>query len=75
MIVTVVAEEKEWDIQADENSSIQNTLKILIERGMLAVSDQNIPQTIYSTRKRRSISTERSYRESGIYQGDILKIR
>lgn len=75
MIITIVSDEKEWDIQADENSSIQNTLKILRERGMLAMQEENIPKTVYSVRKRRSIDTERTYRESGIYQGDILKIR
>lgn len=70
MIVTIESEEKAWDIAADENSSIENTLRILMEKGMVA----GVTGEVYSMRKKRNVDTEKSYRENGIYHGDILKI-
>lgn len=75
MIITIETEEKSYDLQVDEDSSIYNTLQILTEKEMLPFGIKEIPQNIYSMRKKRKISTEASYRECGIHQGDILKIK
>lgn len=75
MIITIGTEEQEYDIQADEDSSIYNTIKILTEKGMLPFHVEDIPAQIYSMRKRRKIPTESSYRENRICQGDILRIK
>lgn len=75
MIITIETEEKSYDIQADEESSIYNTLRILMEKGMLPIEMEEIPQNIYSMRRKRTVSTGVSYRENGIHQGDILKIK
>lgn len=75
MIVTIETENKSYDIKADKDSSIYNTLQILTEKGMVSFMVEEIPENIYSVRKRRKISTKASYRECGIYQGDILRIK
>lgn len=74
MIVTIESQEKEWDIQADDNSNICNALEILAEKGMIPYAKEELPSEIYSMRRKRKISTGKSYRENGIYQGDILRI-
>lgn len=75
MIITIETKEKSYDIQADKDSSIYNTLEILAEKGMLLIEGDEIPKYIYSIRKNRTVLTEASYRENGIYQGDILKVK
>ncbi len=75
MIVTIETENKSYDIKADKDSSIYNTLQILTEKGMVSFMVEEIPEKIYSVRKKRKISTKASYRECGIYQGDILRIK
>lgn len=75
MIVTIETENKTYDIQVDEDSSINNTLQILAEKNMLKLETNEIPKNIYSVRKKRNVPTKESYRNCGIYQGDILKIK
>lgn len=41
---------------------------------MLPISMEELPQTVYSIRKKRWIPVNNSYRENRIYQGDVLRI-
>ncbi len=75
MVITVEAGKLKYDIMADENSTIQNTLQILIEKSMLPMTEEEIPSRIYSVRKKRDVPVDVGYRENGIFQGDILRIR
>lgn len=74
VIVTIEMGADSYDIQADEQSSILHTLQILAECSMLPISMEELPQTVYSIRKKRWIPVNNSYRENRIYQGDVLRI-
>ena len=74
MIVTISYEKKEYDIMTNPDNSIAQTMKILQEKGMIPASDGE-PAQIYSVRKKRTVPANVTYRESGIYQGDILRIK
>lgn len=75
MIITVEAGNLKYDVMADENSTILNTLQILTEKSMLPMTKEEIPSRIYSVRKKRNIPVNVEYREIGIFQGDILRIK
>lgn len=75
MIITVEAGKSKYDIMADENSTILNTLQILTEKSMLPITKEEIPSKIYSVRRKRNVPVNEEYRENGIFQGDILRIK
>ncbi len=75
MTITVEAGALSYDIMVDENSTILNTLQILAEKSMLPITKEEIPSKIYSVRKKRNVLVNAGYRENGIFQGDILRIK
>lgn len=73
MIITILTEKTEYDIMTDSENQIKDTLQILLEKGLLPKKAQECRE-VYSVRRKRMVSVESTYVESGIYQGDILKI-
>lgn len=74
MMITIEEDGKQYDIKAERDSKIANTLKIMQTRGLLAFPQDELPECVYSVRRQRRIATHGSYGENGIYQGDILRI-
>lgn len=63
------AEDRMVTVTVDEEQNIKGTLKILSEAGIINGMDC---QTVRSMRNRNRIHVEQTYRESHIYNGDIL---
>ena len=71
MIDLTIEEEngERMDIRVNEEHKIADTLKILCENGILTDTGERF---LYTMRKRGRVYTDMSYREAGIYSGDIL---
>lgn len=74
MMITIEENGKQYDIKAGRDSKIENTLDIMKKRGLLSFHGADMPEQIYSVRRQRRIPVQCSYRENGIYQGDILRM-
>lgn len=74
MIITIRNGRESYDIQADTDSSIENTIRIMIEKGLLSLDIDRLPEKVYSVRRKRRIAIGSSYREAKIFQGDIIRI-
>lgn len=72
MNITICNGKEQYDIQTNSDNQVQEVLRILEERGMLSLAE--VPQKVYSERKKRYIETERTFRQAGIYQGDKLRV-
>lgn len=74
MVITISCGTNSYDIKTSSENTIVDTLRILEEKGMI-MDENGIPEKIYSVRKKKNISTNATYRECGIYQGDILRLK
>ena len=64
-----LAEDKNVTVTVDEEQKIEGTLKILSEAGIINGMEC---QTVRSMRNKNRIHVEQTYKESHIYNGDIL---
>ena len=65
--------EREIDIQAEDTQQIRRTLEVVSEAEGLCRSFERRP--VFSLRRRRFINPFLSWREAGIYNGDIILLR
>ena len=63
------AENKIITVTVDDEQSIEGTLKVLIEAGIL---NEIGSRTVRSMRSKERIYIEKTYKDSHIYNGDIL---
>ena len=61
-------EEKEVTVSVDDGQAIAQTLRVLKEAGVFRAGTE----TVRSMRTKERIATENTYRDSRIYNGDIL---
>lgn len=62
-------EKKEVTVMVDSSQKISGTIYVLSEAGIFNVRNVN---TIRSVRTKERLQMEKSYKESRIYNGDIL---
>lgn len=62
-----------YHIMANQKQRISETIRVMEEALVLPVDCQTI-DSAFSWRLGKSISTEKTYEEAGIFTGDILKI-
>lgn len=56
-------------VVVNDEQSIKGTLKVLTEAGII---DSACYNTVRSTRSKKRINIENTYKDGGIYNGDIL---
>lgn len=62
------------DIMVNPDQKIIDTLKILKENNMIPM-DENLNEVLVkSQRRKRVINSQLSYRQAGIFNGDLLQI-
>lgn len=64
--------EREIDIQAEDTQQIRQTLEVVSEAEGLC---RSFERPVFSLRRRRFINPFLSWREAGIYNGDIILLR
>ncbi|MGN0305128.1 MAG: hypothetical protein ACI4D2_03120 [Lachnospiraceae bacterium] len=65
---------KAYDIMADREQRIKTTVRVLQETMPEIFDGIEEPVNVQSERTKRRINIEKTYREAGIYQGDILRL-
>ncbi|MGN1196441.1 MAG: hypothetical protein ACI4TA_02455 [Acetatifactor sp.] len=66
--------QKAYDIMADREQRIKTTVRVLQETMPEIFDGIEEMVNVQSTRTKRRINMEKTYREAGIYQGDILRL-
>lgn len=72
--ITFTNKEKAVDLLVDNGQKIINTIQIIGENGDLEMDSMDTVRYVKSLRKSRWISVYESYKEAGIYSGDMLNI-
>lgn len=61
-----------YDIKANPDNTIVEVLQVLRDTGILSFNE--LPEQVYSLRKKRAIYSNKTFRQAGIYQGDSIRI-
>lgn len=62
------------DIMVNPDQKIVDTLRILEENNILSMDEDMEKILVKSERKKRYINSRLSYRQAGIFNGDLLQI-
>lgn len=71
--ITIREKTKEMNIAVNDKQLVRECMRILIENHVVACTNPNDIR-IYSERKQEYIHPEQSFREAGIYNGDVLHL-
>lgn len=72
LTLTIKKEDKSVDIMVNEEQKIRNTISVLIESDMFKM--EQCDYVVQSARMGKKIDPSCSYRDSHIYNGDVLSI-
>lgn len=74
LTITLIDKGKDesFDLIVNEDQKIEDTLRILREKGMLDTADGNY--SLKSQRSGLSIKKEEAFKQAHIYQGDVLEV-
>ena len=74
IMVTFISEQNQIDLLIDNRQKIKDTLSTVEAAGMLSDPEWESIYYVKSLRMNRRFSIFCSYKEAGIYSGDILEV-